>query len=184
MPRHSASSPSMNSVPPGAPTISPTVARIRQVAPANVARKTHFSHMSSRMVELALASSTILLDMWEKWVFLATLAGATCLMRATVGEIVGAPGGTEFMLGLLAECRGIAQQEGFPPREAFLANVRRMLTAPHSTLTASMLRDLEQNAPVEADHVIGDLLRRGKDLTILPIVYAHLKAYEQHRFPQ
>ena len=33
-------------------------------------------------------SPNILQDMWEKWVFLATLAGMTCLMRAPVGPIL------------------------------------------------------------------------------------------------
>ncbi|MGH7052376.1 MAG: 2-dehydropantoate 2-reductase N-terminal domain-containing protein, partial [Stellaceae bacterium] len=30
-----------------------------------------------------------------------------------------------------------------------------------SPLTASMLRDIERGAPIEADHILGDLLRRG-----------------------
>jgi 2-dehydropantoate 2-reductase len=40
-------------------------------------------------------------ETWEKWAFLATLAGSTCLMRATIGDIVGSPGGKDFVLGLL-----------------------------------------------------------------------------------
>src|SRR5260370_17691711 len=31
-------------------------------------------------------------DMWEKWVFLASLAASTCLMRTSVGNILTAPG--------------------------------------------------------------------------------------------
>src|SRR5262249_48242562 len=37
-------------------------------------------------------STKILLHMWEKWVFIAALAGATCLMRASVGDICAADG--------------------------------------------------------------------------------------------
>ena len=33
----------------------------------------------------AYPSGTVMADMWEKWVFLATLAGCTCLLRATMG---------------------------------------------------------------------------------------------------
>ena len=36
------------------------------------------------------ASSAILLEMWEKWMFLATLAGITCLMRSSIGDIAAA----------------------------------------------------------------------------------------------
>ena len=131
------------------------------------------------------ASTTILLDMWEKWVFLATLAGGTCLMRAPVGDIVSAPGGSDLILRLLEECRAIADAEGYAPREGFLERTRATLTGAGSSLTASMLRDVENRAPTEADHVIGDLLQRGRrqgiGLILLPIVYANLKAYEVRR---
>jgi 2-dehydropantoate 2-reductase len=41
----------------------------------------------------AVASEHIMQDMWEKWVFLASLAASTCLMRTSVGNILAAPGG-------------------------------------------------------------------------------------------
>jgi 2-dehydropantoate 2-reductase len=129
----------------------------------------------------AHASATILLDMWEKWVFLAALAGSTCLMRAAVGDIATAPGGADLVLRLLDECRSVAVAEGYPPRDAYLDQIRHTLTATGSPMTASMLRDIENGAPIEADHIIGDLLRRGRDLALLPIVYTHLKAYEARR---
>ena len=54
----------------------------------------------------ARASEQILQEMWEKWVFLAAFAGSTCLMRAAIGDIAKAPGGTEIVLGLIAEMPG------------------------------------------------------------------------------
>ena len=48
-----------------------------------------------------------------------------------------------------------------------------------------MLRDIERGAPIEAEHVVGDLLRRGdgkdRDYPLLQIAYTHLKAYEVRR---
>jgi 2-dehydropantoate 2-reductase len=133
-------------------------------------------------------STTGILEMWEKWVFLATLAGSTCLMRASVGQIVSSPGGREFMVNLLAECRAIATAAGYPPTEGVIDAVRNLLTAEASTLTASMLRDIEKQGPIEADHVIGDLLIRGEHfglppntLPLLANVYTNLKAYEARR---
>ncbi|MGH9504149.1 MAG: 2-dehydropantoate 2-reductase [Terriglobales bacterium] len=131
-------------------------------------------------------STEILLEMWEKWVFLASLAGGTCLMRAAIGDICGSPGGTDFIIGLLEECRSIAATAGYPMREAQFKRARTMLTATGATLTASMLRDIERNAPIEADHIIGDLLRRktgssSGELSFLSIAYTHLKAYEARR---
>jgi 2-dehydropantoate 2-reductase len=45
-------------------------------------------------------SNAVLLEMWGKWVFLATFAGMTCLMRGAIGDIVaaGAAGLTEALL--------------------------------------------------------------------------------------
>jgi 2-dehydropantoate 2-reductase len=58
-----------------------------------------------------------------------------------------------------------------------------MATAKGSPLTASMLRDIENGAPTEADHIIGDLLDRShrNRLSYLPMAYTHLKAYESRR---
>src|SRR5262249_27327530 len=44
-------------------------------------------------------SPAIVLEMWQKWVFLATLAGVTCLMRAAVSDIVAA-GGADVAVAL------------------------------------------------------------------------------------
>ncbi len=131
----------------------------------------------------AHASTEVLQEMWEKWVFLASLAGSTCLMRAAIGDICASPGGTDFIVGLLDECRAIADAAGYPMREAQLKRARDMLTAKGATLTASMLRDVERNAPIEADHIIGDLLRReqGIGAKSLSLAYTHLKSYEARR---
>jgi len=133
----------------------------------------------------ARPSDTILQDMWDKWIFLASLAGSTCLMRAPVGDIVAAPGGAAVTLGLLEECRAVAERSGHAPGEATLQRARSVLTEAGSTLTASMLRDLQQGRAIEADHVIGDMLARAErpqdGRSLLAVVYAHLKAYEAGR---
>uniref|UniRef100_UPI00324274F0 ketopantoate reductase C-terminal domain-containing protein n=3 Tax=Bacteria TaxID=2 RepID=UPI00324274F0 len=51
----------------------------------------------------AAASEHVMQDMWEKWVFLASLAASTSLMRTSVGNILAAPGGRDFLLGILDE---------------------------------------------------------------------------------
>jgi 2-dehydropantoate 2-reductase len=131
------------------------------------------------------ASEHVIQDMWEKWVFLASLAASTCLMRAPVGHILAAPGGKDFILGMLDECSAIAAAEGHPPSGPFFERVRGMLTAEGSQLTASMFRDIKAGAPVEADHIIGDLIARG-DAAKVPVpklrtAYVHLKTYEKQR---
>ncbi|HEY4987080.1 MAG TPA: 2-dehydropantoate 2-reductase [Bradyrhizobium sp.] len=134
----------------------------------------------------AVASEHILHDMWEKWVFLASLAASTSLMRTSLGNILAAPGGKDFVLGILDECRAIATAEGYPPRAPFIDRTLGMLTTEGSPLNASMFRDIKAGLPVEADHVVGDLIGRADTAKVpvsrLRVAYTHLKAYEnQHR---
>ena len=132
----------------------------------------------------ARTTGQIVQQMWEKWVFIASAAGSTCLMRAAVGDIAKAPGGRAIVLGLLEECGNIARANGHPPGDAAVERSRAVLTAADSLLTASMLRDIERRAPIEADHIVGDLLTRAAPrpdpgpVSLLQVVYAHLKAYE------
>lgn len=133
----------------------------------------------------AQPSETIIQDMWEKWAFLATLAGVTCVMRASIGQIVAAPGGRDFILALLDEIADIATAAGYAPREEFLSGASTMLTAKDSPLTASMFRDIEAGARIEADHIVGDLLTCAEAAKLpaprLRTVHTHLKAYENRR---
>lgn len=59
------------------------------------------------------------------------------------------------------------------------------MTAAGSPLAASMLRDVQADAAIEADQIIGDLLNRqsaqGHAAPLLSIAYTHLKAYEARR---
>ncbi|HKM61829.1 MAG TPA: ketopantoate reductase family protein [Acidisphaera sp.] len=133
------------------------------------------------------ASDIIVQEMWEKWVMLATLAAATCLMRATVGDIVTS-GAADLTLGLLDEVAAIAAACGYPPREERMKHMRMFLSASASPMTASMLRDIEGRGRIEADYILGDLLARRPgggggegDASLLRIAYAHTRAYEARR---
>lgn len=131
----------------------------------------------------ARRSENILLEMWEKWAFIAAAAGVTCLMRASAGDIAAA-GASDLALTLLDECAAVSAANGFAPREPAIARGRAMLTAKGSTFAASMLRDVERGSRTEADHILGDLMRRGAKsdpAPLLRIAYAHLKSYEARR---
>lgn len=133
----------------------------------------------------ATASQNIMQDMWEKWVFLSSLAASTSLMRTSVGNILAAPGGRDFLLGMLDETSAIAAASGYAPGGPFFERVKGLLTTEGSPMTASMFRDIKAGLPVEADHVIGDLIARADAAKVpvpkLRIAYTHLKAYEKQR---
>lgn len=130
-------------------------------------------------------SQAIQTEMWEKWVLLATLAGMTCLMRASIGDIVATRDGRALLLDAIEEGALVASASGHPAREPVLTATRGILTEAGSGLKASMLRDLEQGGRIEADHIVGDLVRRASALglatPLLRTAYCHLQAYEVGR---
>ena len=127
---------------------------------------------------------SILHDMWDKWVTIATAAGSTCLLRGTIGDIVEA-GGTSIVHHILEESAAIATAEGYPTSLAMRKEILGKFTAPGSLFTASMLRDLESNNPIERQHIFGELLRLAQAHEIstptLTLVNAHLSTYEFRR---
>ncbi|TCR92254.1 2-dehydropantoate 2-reductase [Rhizobium sp. BK376] len=131
------------------------------------------------------ASPNILQAMWDKWAFIASTAGMTCLMRAAIGDYVAA-GASDLVLRLIDECLDIAAANGFAPGEAAVQRIRSFLTTAGSPITASMLRDIEGNGRIESDQIVGDMLARAApdkrgSYTMLNIVLAHLRAYEAQR---
>jgi 2-dehydropantoate 2-reductase len=124
----------------------------------------------------------ILQDLWNKWASIATLAGMTCLMRASIGDIA-AVGGATLSLRLYDECVSVASAEGFRPTPEIVAERHRFLV--ESTMTASMLRDIESGGRIESHQILGDMLDRarshGLTTPMLEIAYAHVRCYEQRR---
>ncbi|MDR0769655.1 MAG: ketopantoate reductase family protein [Burkholderiales bacterium] len=133
----------------------------------------------------ARLSADIRQEMWEKWAFIAAAAGITCLMRSAVGDYVAADG-AGLALRLIEECCAVSAHNGHPVSERSVARTRTMLTAPGSPFMASMLRDIERNAPTEGEHLLGALWRRRDPATldersVLYLAYTHLKSYEARR---
>jgi 2-dehydropantoate 2-reductase len=133
----------------------------------------------------AAISTDILLGMWQKWVWLASVGAITCLLRGNIGEIAAVPGGADLSLSALRECVAIAGACGYPLSEAFLAEKSAQITAPASTLTSSMYRDLTDQAPVEVDSILGDLIERGRkhgvSAPIVQAAFVSLTIYQQGR---
>jgi 2-dehydropantoate 2-reductase len=127
-------------------------------------------------------SDDILGAMWNKFTMLSALAGITCLMRASVGQIVAVSGGADVVGRLYLECAEVARRSGYPPTGDEVSQSLRILGAEHSPLKASMLRDLERGHRTEVEHVVGDMLARahglGVDAPLLGAACTHLRVHE------
>ena len=109
-------------------------------------------------------SSAIEADMWEKWVFIASITAVTCLMRGTIGDVNAVPGGTELATAVGEEAMAVATAAGFPPRPEAAERLLATLTTPGKPITSSVYRDLREGRRLENQAIISDLVRRGRSL--------------------
>jgi 2-dehydropantoate 2-reductase len=136
-------------------------------------RRGHFRSIASDDIELA---------MWEKFVFITTLASLTCAMRGDIGSILATGRGERLIRGTLAECQAVAAAHGHPVRAAADKLATRAFTERGSTFAASMLRDIQAGTCTEAEHIVGDMVARadaaGVPVPHLQFALCHLQVYE------
>jgi 2-dehydropantoate 2-reductase len=128
-------------------------------------------------------SDDITEDLWAKWVFIASTAAVTCLMRGTIGDVVAVPGGAAFAKAIVAEAAAVAVAAGYPVPGKKLENVVATVTAEGSPTTASMYRDLVAGLGVEVEQIFGDLVRRaaalGVPVPLLDLVTLNLRVHQR-----
>ncbi|WP_461189334.1 ketopantoate reductase family protein [Arthrobacter sp. Z4-13] len=103
--------------------------------------------------------------LWDKWAFIAAAGIVNCLFRATVGRILDA-GGQSRILEAICETEAVAAAAGHPVSDAAHAQAVGILTEPGSAFTSSLYRDLTAGLPSEAEHILGDLARRARELDV------------------
>ncbi|HEY9446210.1 MAG TPA: ketopantoate reductase family protein [Burkholderiales bacterium] len=135
-------------------------------------------------VEVKL-SRNIVRELWHKLVHLSTVAGMTCMMRANLGEIIRTPEGSALLKAFFDANARIASCAGHAPDETFVRTYYNLFEQRDSRYEASMLRDLEKGGLIEAEHVLGFMLKKareaGLDDTLHRLAYTHVKAYEERR---
>jgi 2-dehydropantoate 2-reductase len=133
----------------------------------------------------ARLSTEIEREMWEKWAMLASLGAITCLMDGDIGQVARTPGGIDFVHGLFAEVAAVIAAAWRPLSDSFKSQILSLLTDRASSLTSSMYRDMKAGQRVEADQIIGDLVKRaaakGVATPLLVTVLVRLNVYEQTR---
>ena len=121
-------------------------------------------------------------DLWHKWVFIASIGAANCLLGGTAGEIAAVAGGTDVATGLIEEAASISAAAGFPLDPSSIAE---LFHDPSSKLTSSMYRDVRNARRVEAEPILGDLVRRGRalgvDVPLLNAAAVALRVWSNHR---
>lgn len=130
-------------------------------------------------------SEHIMDDMWDKYCLMASLGAANCLLGGTVAEYMRSQAGGDIALQLFKECADTAAASGHPLHPDSIERIQQALTNRHSGFSASMYRDMLTGLPVEGDHLVGDMMRRGEALGVacpnLKIAHAVLETYMSRR---
>ena len=130
-------------------------------------------------------SDNITGELWEKWLLLSTLGAVCCLARGDTQQVLTSEGGEALLRGLFSEVLATITADGYQPRPAVTAKIFELLNNPTTPMTSSMYRDLTQGYDIEAEQVIGDLVRRatqnGVSVPLLNAVNVHLQVYLKGR---
>ena len=140
---------------------------------ADVCAKTKFD---------VVLSEDINLDLWKKWVFISTVAGATTLFSCSLGEIVRNDFGKKIIIDLFNECRSIAKLYEFNFEDSEVDTILKTITSSSSPIKASMQRDVEKKSFTEHEQIFGDLITKGQkynfDCPILMSCYIRMNVYQ------
>jgi 2-dehydropantoate 2-reductase len=146
--------------------------------PAHAALARDFAALGTGAGYDSLHNDNIEQVLWDKWVFLATLAGMTTVCQGSVGEIVATSEGEALTRAMYAQACAVALADGHAVGAAAQHQALAMLTQPGSAFTASMLRDLQGGQLTEHEHILGALARRGQavgvDVDLLRLAYTHM----------
>lgn len=130
-------------------------------------------------------SEKIQSDVWNKYIFIATMSGVTTLMRSPIGPILAEENGNTICKSLLTEIVSIVRDYDKTVQKDIAELTFHKLQSIESSMKSSMQRDMENHRNVEVDHLHGFLLnlaeKQGKDTNEFPIlktIYSNLKIYE------
>lgn len=112
-------------------------------------------------------STDIQRDLWEKFIFLSAMSGATAALRSPIGPILADPDTKAFIQQLMQEAFAVGKAKGVKLNPAYLeerATFLEKMTAP--TMKASMAHDLDRGNRLELDWLSGKVRALGRELGI------------------
>jgi 2-dehydropantoate 2-reductase len=112
-------------------------------------------------------STNIERELWEKFIFLTAMSGATAALRSPIGPILADPDTNAFIRQLMLEAFTVGNAKGIALDAAYLeerATFLQNTTAP--TMKASMAHDLDRGNRLELDWLSGKVRALGRELGI------------------
>ncbi len=114
----------------------------------------------------ARVSNQIEVDLWQKFVFIASMAAACGLARAPIGVVRERPLGRRLLQRAVQEAVDVARARGIPLAEDETAQVIGAIDALPPGTKPSFLLDLESGGPTELDILSGAISRYADEVGI------------------
>ena len=143
-----------------------------------------FHAACNRVVGLeAEITDNVAVTIWEKFITLTALSGATTLLRASMGQILANPETRIFQLQLIDEAIAVGRAAGVATRDNLKDEIVEKLAAMPYSFRSSMAEDLERGKPLELQWLSGRLhglgLQYGVATPAHSAVYRALILYEK-----
>ncbi|HET9082213.1 MAG TPA: 2-dehydropantoate 2-reductase [Trebonia sp.] len=103
---------------------------------------------------------------WEKFVFLVGLSGATSLARSAIGPIRSHPRSRAFLHDVMQEVVQVGLAQGVPLPAGYADDRLAFTDQLPASMTSSMHHDLEQGNRLEVAWLSGDVVERGARLGV------------------
>jgi 2-dehydropantoate 2-reductase len=120
---------------------------------------------------------------WEKFVFLAALAGFTGAARLSIGPVWGDAFTKAQFLAACREIEAVARAEGVPVAADVVNRIVPYVDAIPGSMRSSLLIDLQQGKRIEVEALQGTVVRRAAKLgvptPIMSTLYSVLKLHAQ-----
>ncbi|MBQ4819749.1 2-dehydropantoate 2-reductase [Aquimarina sp. MMG016] len=127
-------------------------------------------------------SDDILVDIWSKFMFIATVSGLGALTRATIGEMFGHPELNKTLRQTATEIYEIGIAKGVALPDDIVDKIMFFIGKQPYDSTASTQRDIMEHRPSELDNFNGFIVKEGKNLNISTptnaFIYACLQPME------
>ncbi len=111
-------------------------------------------------------SEDIDVDIWSKFMFIATVSGLGALTRATIGEMYENDGTRKVLEQTATEIYKIGKAKGVALPENLVDKIMAFIGKQPYNSTASTQRDILEGRPSELDNFNGFIVKEGKELGI------------------
>jgi len=126
-------------------------------------------------------TDTIVSEMWNKFIFLATLSGITSATRQPIGVALNDSATKSLLIDLIKEIYQTAICLHIPLAEDTVEKITTKAEGLPPAMTSSMHRDLEKGLPIEVESLQGYILeqatKRGIQVPVIRAIYSLLHPY-------